>query len=203
MALSTGCPKGHGMHVQADWVILEVVDRNNHPVELGQPGEKVLITNLYNTVQPFIRYEVGDIVTMSPTRCPCGSPLPLILQVEGRTDEIVWVRAGDRYREVHPYVFLSVLDECAGVGAYQIVQTQRNHFELRAAPAPGRTLSRKALQDIMDHGLERFGLADLVHFDVEVTDDIAPDPRTGKLRRITSRVGKPEEVAETAAPAPA
>ena len=59
MALSTGCPQGHGMHLQADWAILEVVNRHNEPVAAGEPGEKVLLTNLYNTVQPFIRYETG------------------------------------------------------------------------------------------------------------------------------------------------
>src|SRR5262249_29929768 len=62
MILSLGCLKGHGMHLQADWVIMEVVDRDNRPVPPGQPGEKVLLTNLYNRVQPFIRYEVGDVV---------------------------------------------------------------------------------------------------------------------------------------------
>ena len=72
------------MHLQADWAVLEVVDRRGEPVPPGQPGEKVLLTNLYNTVQPFLRYEVDDVVTMSPGPCPCGNPLPLILRVEGR-----------------------------------------------------------------------------------------------------------------------
>src|SRR5205807_2343614 len=83
MALTTSCPQGHGMHLNADWAVLEVVDQDNRPVEPGRPGEKVLITNLYNQVQPFIRYEIGDVVAISPAPCPCGSPLPLILQVQG------------------------------------------------------------------------------------------------------------------------
>ncbi len=80
MALSTACPQGYGMHVQADWAMLEVVDQDNQPVPNGMPGQRVLVTNLYNTIQPFIRYVVEDVVTMSPTPCPCGSPLPVILQ---------------------------------------------------------------------------------------------------------------------------
>ena len=111
MALSMGCPQAHGMHLQADWAILEVVDRRHRPVPAGERGEKALLTNLYNTVQPFIRYEIQDVVTMSPSPCPCGSPLPLILKVEGRTDEMVWIRDGSGYRQVHPYVFVDVLDE--------------------------------------------------------------------------------------------
>src|SRR5436190_24310157 len=101
MALTTGCPQGQGMHVQMDWAILEVVDRQNQPVPPGRPGEKVLLTNLYNSVQPFLRYEISDVVTLSPDPCPCGSPLPLILRVEGRTDEVVWIQDGNQLRPVH------------------------------------------------------------------------------------------------------
>jgi len=193
MALSTGCPEGHGMHLQADWVVLEVVDRNNNPVPDGTPGDKVLITNLYNTIQPFIRYETDDIVTMSPTPCPCGSPLPLIKKVEGRKDEAVWIKDGDRFRQVHPYVFVDVLDERPEVGWYQIIQEERNRFRLRASPAPEREIKVEELKKVMNEGLERFGLAGLLRFDVEVSDDVAPDIMSGKLKRISSKVGPPQD----------
>jgi phenylacetate-coenzyme A ligase PaaK-like adenylate-forming protein len=193
MLLSIGCPQGHGMHLQADWAVLEVVDRDGLPVPPGQPGAKALITNLANTVQPFIRYELGDVVTMSPTPCPCGSPFPLILEVEGRTDEVVWVRDGDRFRQVHPYVFIDVLDEYAPLGWYQLVQQGRNRFLLRAVPAPHRHLSAEELRQVLQRGLRRFGLADLLEFEVEITDRLTPDPKSGKLKRITSRVGPPAE----------
>jgi phenylacetate-coenzyme A ligase PaaK-like adenylate-forming protein len=193
MALSIGCPQGHGMHLQADWAVLEVVNRDNRPVPPGEPGEKVLITNLANTVQPFIRYEIGDVVTMSPTPCPCGSPFPLIRNVEGRTDEVVWVRDGDHFREVHPYVFIDVLDEYTPLGWYQLVQQERNHFLLRAVPAPGRHLPGEELRQVVQRGLRRFALADLLHVDVEIADRLAPDPKSGKLKRITSRIGPPAD----------
>ncbi|HWE35258.1 MAG TPA: phenylacetate--CoA ligase family protein [Isosphaeraceae bacterium] len=190
MALCTGCPSGHGMHQQADWSILEVVDDRNRPVPPGRPGSKVLITNLYNTVQPFLRYELADVVTVSPTPCPCGSPLPLVLKVEGRTDDLLWIRDGDRFRQVHPYVFVDMLDECPDVGWYQIVQVERNRLLLRAAPAPGRRIGADDLQAILRRGLIRFGLGDLIRVDVELAR-VAPDPSSGKLRRITSRLGPP------------
>lgn len=194
MALTTGCPQGHGMHVQADWAILEVVDRNGQPVPPGQPGEKVFITNLYNTLQPFIRYEVDDVVTLSPDPCPCGVPLPLVLKVEGRTDEVVWIRDGERYRQVHPYVFVDCLDEYPAVGWYQVIQVERNRFQLRAAPAPGRHVSLDELQRVVQRGLQRFRLADLIQVDIEITNNVAPDPRSGKLKRIASQIGPPAEI---------
>ncbi len=191
MALSTGCQQGHGMHLQADWAILEVVDRRYQPVPPGQPGEKVLLTNLYNHVQPFIRYEISDVVTMSPEPCPCGVPLPLILKVEGRTDEVVWIQAGERYQQVHPYVFVDCLDEYPAVGWYQIIQTERNRFLLRAVPAPGRHVTMEELRAVMRRGLTYFGLHQLIQVEVELCDHIGPDPRSGKLKRIVSRIGPP------------
>ncbi len=44
-----------------------------------------VLTNLANTVQPLIRYDLGDQVTMQTERCMCGSPLPVI-EVQGRQD---------------------------------------------------------------------------------------------------------------------
>lgn len=193
-ALSDGCPLGHGMHQNADWAVLEVVDADYRPVPPGTPGQKVLITNLYNTVEPLIRYEVEDMVTMSPDPCPCGCPLPLIKSVEGRTDEVVWIRVGDHFRPVHPYVFVDVLDEAVALGFYQIKQVQRNRFVLTASPAPHRTLIHEHLADTLRIGLHRFGLADVIHVDVEITDEVRPDPRSGKLKRITSVIGPPQDM---------
>lgn len=193
MALSTGCLEGKGMHLQADWAILEVVDADNRPVPPGQPGTKALLTNLYNTLQPFIRYEVNDVVTMSPEPCPCGSPLPLILRVEGRTDDILWIKDGDKLRPIHPYVLVDVLDECPECGWYQFEQVERNRLILRAAPAPSRTLAAEQLRRLMDSGLRRFGLEELLTIDIEITPDICPNRTNGKLRRIKSMAQKAGE----------
>jgi phenylacetate-coenzyme A ligase PaaK-like adenylate-forming protein len=194
MALSTSCPQAHGMHLQADWCILEVVDRHHRPVPPGEPGEKVLLTNLYNTVQPFIRYEIGDVVTMSPTPCPCGVPLPRILKVEGRTDEVVWIQVDGAYRQVHPYVFVDCLDVYPALGWYQLAQVERNYFVLRAGPAPGRHVNKEELAAVLQHGLAQHGLRELIQVEIELTNGIAPDPRSGKLKRIMSRIGPPPQV---------
>jgi hypothetical protein len=60
-------------------------------------------------------------------------------------------------------------------------------------------LSRDDLRAVLERGLERFGLAGLVDFDIAITPDQAPDPKTGKLQGITSRVGPPEVPAVRAA----
>src|SRR5262249_46181067 len=86
LALTSCCRLG-GTHVNADLAVLEVVDDAYRPVPPGEPGTRVLVTNLYNRVQPLIRYEVGDVVTLSPGPGPCGSPPPLVSAVGGRAPD--------------------------------------------------------------------------------------------------------------------
>ena len=57
------CAHGH-LHLNEDWLILEPVDEHQRPVPPGQPSCSVLLTNLANTVQPLIRYDLGDQVTL-------------------------------------------------------------------------------------------------------------------------------------------
>ena len=55
MFLTNGCPCAPGAHLNVDRAILDVVDKNYQPVPQGNLGDKVLLTNLANTVQPFFR----------------------------------------------------------------------------------------------------------------------------------------------------
>ena len=57
------------MHLNADWVILEPVDRAYRPVPPGVMSHTVLLTNLANRVQPIIRYDLGDSVVIEPDPC--------------------------------------------------------------------------------------------------------------------------------------
>ena len=42
------------------------------PVPVGEPGERLLVTNLDNRVQPMIRLAVADAAVIDPEPCPCG-----------------------------------------------------------------------------------------------------------------------------------
>lgn len=67
--MAIGCGKGPGLHLSDDLLILEPVDDENHPVANGQRSSKVLLTSLYNTALPLIRYELTDEITMLDERC--------------------------------------------------------------------------------------------------------------------------------------
>src|SRR5262249_30473437 len=136
--LSVGCPHAPGSHLNSDVAILEVVDDNYRAVPDGVQGTKVLVTNLVNHVQPFIRYEIDDMVTMSPAPCPCGSQFPLIQSVTGRAQDKLWVQVDGGYRELTLFPFRVGLQKCFEVGEYQIVQTGHNRYALRVVPLAGQ-----------------------------------------------------------------
>jgi phenylacetate-coenzyme A ligase PaaK-like adenylate-forming protein len=198
MGLTIGCPFYAGSHVNLDLALLEVVDERYQPVPPGVKGSKILITNLYNFVQPFIRYEVGDVITMSPHPCPCGSNLPLIQAIEGRTRDQFWVQINGAYREASPLVLLKALIRCFELADFQFVQTERNRLILRAAPVPGKTLSVEQLTTLVREALKEDGLGEQIALEVQIVEEIKPDSRSGKRKRMQSLVGPPNELADAA-----
>ena len=75
ISLAFQCRRG-SLQLNADWALLEPVDENWKAVPAGQPSATVLLTNLANRIQPLIRYDLGDSITVSREACPCGSALP-------------------------------------------------------------------------------------------------------------------------------
>lgn len=130
--LAMGWECAHGqMHLNADWVILEPVDENYRPVPVGQPSSTVLLTNLANRVQPLIRYDLGDQITLHHKRCTCGSPLPTI-EVKGRHDDVL-IMAGRDGQPVTllPLALSTVLEDYAGVFDFYLRQIDSSTLELR------------------------------------------------------------------------
>ncbi len=130
LAMGWECQIGH-MHLNADWVILEPVDERYRPVPPGEPPYAVLLTNLANTVQPLIRYELGDHVTVHAEPCTCGSPLPVIT-VRGRQDDPLHM-AGRHGGTVTllPLALTAVLEDVAGVFDFHLRQLDDHSLALR------------------------------------------------------------------------
>jgi len=119
--------------VNADWVILEPVDGAGRAVPPGETSATVLLTHLANFVQPLIRYDLGDCVTLLPAPCPCGSPLPA-LHVQGRRDDTVWLQGDDgRGVALLPLAVTTVIEEGSGVWRFQL-QQQPHAGELGEVP---------------------------------------------------------------------
>ncbi len=183
LVIASDC--GHGRcHVNSDWVILEPVDRAYLPVPLAQASHTVLLTNLANRVQPIIRYDLGDSVTVSPDPCPCGSPFPAI-RVEGRRDDIMYVQAADgRMVPLLPLVLGSVAEDTPGVNRLQIVQVNPVTLRVRLETETGA--DRAHTWEELHRRLHGYlALQGVPSVKIELApEDPQSDPVSGKFRQV-------------------
>jgi phenylacetate-coenzyme A ligase PaaK-like adenylate-forming protein len=183
IGIAFDCRQGW-LHVNSDWVILEPVTATYHPVPPGQASSTVLLTNLANRVQPLIRYDLGDSITVSPEPCPCGSPLPAI-RVEGRQDEILSIRTQDgKVIPLLPMAVATVVEETPGVHRFQVIQTAPATLRIRLAVAPGEDPQR--VWDMVTRRLQDYLSAQgapMVTLD-RASEPPSRDPTSGKFRQV-------------------
>jgi phenylacetate-coenzyme A ligase PaaK-like adenylate-forming protein len=190
--MATSCQEFGRLHVMSDLCVIENVDHEYNPVPKGQYGEKLLLTNLFNFVQPMIRYEIEDIIGFEQQDCECGITLPTLLPVRGRSTEFLYFsNPQGGYERLHPYHLMVALCYVNGLQQYQIVQTARNDLTLYYVPQEKALDIEKQVSLKLKEALARSGLDRLVNLKLEVVDSIARDKRTGKFKWARS-LGNPE-----------
>jgi len=110
------CEEQNGLHINAEHVIVEVVDETGEPCEPGEPGE-IAVTDLNNFAFPFIRYKIGDIGVLSDRKCPCDRGLPLLESVEGRVWDVIVGTNGNRLVGT-----FWLIKDIKGIKKFQIIQ---------------------------------------------------------------------------------
>jgi phenylacetate-CoA ligase len=124
------CETGAGLHLFEDMCLVENVDAAGNRVPDGEPGERLLVTNLFNLAQPLIRFELTDTAAVEPEPCPCGRTLLRLRSMRGRSEDVIEL-AGVL---IHPLQF-GFLTADPDVREFQIVQ-EGERLRLRVALAP-------------------------------------------------------------------
>jgi len=122
MLIGMECAGHRGYHLASDNLFVEVVDAAGAPAAPGETG-RILVTDLRNDANPFVRYEIGDLGTVFEPgyRCPCGLPFPLLASVEGRVQEVIVTAEGERLTALFiPHL----MKEFPWVEGYQIAQRE-------------------------------------------------------------------------------
>ena len=171
---AVGCGHGDGLHVCEDEVVLERVDESGIPVAPDQPAARTLATGLANRTFPFIRYDLGDEVTLLPGSCPCGSPMLRVADIAGRRDDDFHYGA----HTVPASAFRHVLGTNPRISEYQVRQTTRG-AEVLVVGSPEADQVTASLTA----ALRRHGLAE-PEIQVSTVRRIERHERTGKLRRF-------------------
>ncbi len=91
--LGRSCSNDPALHLSEDLAIVECVDpQTGAPMPEGQVGELVY-TNLVGDTQPLLRYRSGDLGRIRRDgACTCGSTFVRVERIEGRADEMIWLR---------------------------------------------------------------------------------------------------------------
>lgn len=123
-ALVSECEYGH-LHSSNDTGLLEIIDADGNEVAEGEMGE-VVCTGFLNYDQPLIRYRIGDRMTKGKGTCACGRQMPLIQDIEGRTEDVVTGPDGRQMVRFHG-IFIGI----PAIERAQVIQHALNHLELR------------------------------------------------------------------------
>jgi len=84
-----------------------------------------LITDFTRSTQVYARYRLDDVVQVDPEPCPCGRVTLRLTAIEGRRDDILWLRStvGSNLQPVFPDVLRQAIAlHVVGVSDYRVRQ---------------------------------------------------------------------------------
>lgn len=176
VAAAAECDSGR-LHLWPEVGWIEIL---NDAGELRPDGMGELVcTGLFNPDMPLIRYRVGDragIPATSPP-CSCGRTLPILRELEGRVDDVLYTRDGRIVGRLDP-VFKAEL----GIREAQVIQESLDVVRVRYVPAA--TFASHDAQAIIRGLQARLGSVTVT---LEAVDSIARDAR-GKFHAVVSKV---------------
>ncbi len=126
------CPEHDHYHVQAENVLVEVLDDDGRPCQPGMTG-KVVVTTLHNFAMPLLRYDIGDFAEVGDP-CPCGRGLPVLKRILGRHRNVLVLPNGERRS---PTFCDADLEELPAFFQFQIVQRTVEDIELNVVRPTG------------------------------------------------------------------
>lgn len=172
------CPQG-GMHITAEDIIVEIVDREGNVLPNGEAGE-IVVTHLATRDFPFIRYRTGDIGILSEEACACGRGLPLLKEIQGRATDFIVAQDGT---VLHGLALIYVLRDLPGIKEFKIIQESLERTRVQVVKDEG--YGQEYETTIKEAFKQRLGRD--VRIDIEYLPEIEPE-KSGKFRYVVSDV---------------
>ena len=120
-------PKGDWV-VNTETILVEIVDAGGNLVPHGKDG-RVVITSFYNKAHPFIRYDIGDIGSLSQQST---ARQPVLEKLTGRTNDIVILPSGKKAAGlIFYYITKSVIENDGNVSEFIIEQITLDNFMVK------------------------------------------------------------------------
>ena len=124
--ISLECPGSGLQHIMTDTLLVEVLDDRGNRCQEGQVG-RVVVTDFYNTINPLIRYDIGDYAEVGGS-CGCGRHMPTLKRIMGRERGLFRRANGDRF---WPTAGQYQAAEIVKINQWQIIQHSLDDIEYK------------------------------------------------------------------------
>jgi len=113
--------------INSETLFVEILDDKNNPISLGKEG-RIVITSLYNKAHPFIRYDIGDIGSLSENSTIKN---PILKKLIGRTNDIEILPSGKKAAGLtFYYITKSIIEDDGNVKEFIIEQLEKETFKI-------------------------------------------------------------------------
>ena len=182
--IASTCRMGN-LHLNEDVLYVETIDAGD---PLNQ-ARRVVVTDLYRTTLPFIRYQLNDVLEIGGASCPCGSSFRVVGRIHGRADDVFYLRGKDgQTRYLFPdYVVRSINQASDDVVEFQAIQHATDRIEIRLELKPGA--ERAAIEQRVRANLAHWAAKIDAYLGEIVFSEAQPErnPTSYKLIRVTRK----------------
>ena len=119
------CSEQHGMHINEDHFIAEIIDPETHEVLPDGTQGELVFTAIDKKGFPMMRYRTRDICVLSEEKCSCGRSFIRMAKPMGRSDDMLIIRGVN----VFPSQIETVLLEHGYQANYQIIIDRVNNTD--------------------------------------------------------------------------
>ena len=192
-SIGSTCKNGQ-LHINEDILYLEMEDAgdaNNRDIK------NVILTDLYRSTQPIIRYRLNDLIEIDDKPCGCGSCFKVIKQIHGRADDLFYLKISDSKKDTNredkkcvlfpDYIRRSITQASDTVLEYQVIQHSIDLMEIRLKlknTADMKVIEKQILRNLEFWAEKIDGELGKVEFN---TDKFEPNPQSKKMIRIERR----------------
>ncbi len=171
-------PEGDHYLIQAENVVVEVIDASGNPTPPGAIG-RVVVSDLHNFAMPLIRYEIGDYAEVG-LPSPCGRGLGVLTRILGRSRNMLRLPDGS---QVWPAFSTAMSEALPSLRQAQLIQRSRDRVSAVMVVARPLTADEEAAARTIVGRAVRQGLA----VDLEYVAEI-PRSASGKFEEVRCEI---------------
>lgn len=169
------CEAG-SLHVDEDFSLVEFI-----PLEDKDAPCRIIGTNLTNPAFPLIRYDTGDLATLSEVACPCQRPGRVVTSIDGRNEDYITLSDGVRLGRLD-HIFKDLIH----IREAQIYQADLDHIIIYVVKGNGYDEHHEEARLIQE---SRLRLCNRINIDIQYVSEI-PRTQSGKIRFVISDVSQ-------------